>query len=505
MDAGVRALQLSSLRISIVSRARASDRVASPQIGVTMRHRTRAFFLAATMLLLAACNGSGLPVSPTNTPQIGSEAATPTAESVASRPSATPRGKQDRPIRTPVAEETSEPTAEADPTETTEPEPTTQAGNGDLDEELRQVEEDTSRTRGLEIKEEVQTTFYNQAQMKDALLRSITEDYPLDEARADAMELWLMRLMDDPNTDLFQLQVDLLGEQVLGYYDPEKDELFVLRESKDLGPSSKQTLAHELIHALQDQHFDLDKLLPHDSYDDDRSLAIRALVEGDATLGGLSYVRDNFSQDEIQEFLNESSSGDSSVLNSAPAYLRESLYFPYSAGADFVNELLMMNGFAAVDEALADPPSSTEQIMHPDKYFDSPRDEPVQVALEPLTDTLGAGWTLNDWGTIGEFDLNIILDENGASDPDEGAAGWGGGSYAYYQNGDMGLMYIGTEWDSNGESGEFYDQMLETFDNANQDGDLYEQDGRFFSLTQDGRAVTLISSNDRAALENVVR
>lgn len=466
-----------------------------------MRHRTRAFFLAAVMLLLSACNGSGLPVSPTNTPQLGSKAATPTAESVAGRPSATPRGNQDRPTRTPVAEGTTE----ADPTETPEPEPTTQAGNGDLEEAIRQVEEDAAQTRGLDVKGDVPKTFYNQAQMRDALLRNMTEDYPLDEAREDAMELWLMRLMDDPKTDLFQLQVDLLGEQVLGYYDPEKDELFVLRESKDLGPSSKQTLAHEIVHALQDQYYNLDKLLPDDGNDDDRSLAIRSLVEGDATLAGLSYVRDNFTQDEIQQFLNESSSGDTSVLNSAPAYLRESLYFPYDAGANFVNELLKRNGFATVDEALADPPASTEQILHPDKYFDSPRDEPVQVALEPLTDTLGAGWTMKDWGTLGEFDLRIILEENGASDPDEGAAGWGGGSYAFYQDGDMGLMQIRIEWDSTGESQEFFSQMQETFDNATQDGDLYEQDGRFFSLTEDGNAVTLISSNDRAALESVAR
>ncbi|HET6313383.1 MAG TPA: hypothetical protein VFH60_06070, partial [Chloroflexia bacterium] len=397
-----------------------------------MRHKTRAFLMSVCLLVLAACNSTGLPVSPTNTPQLNTQA-TPTAESVAGAPSATPRN-QARPTRTPrTAQATEAPTddATAEPTEDAGPQPTSEASNTKLDKEVMEVERNTANVRGLAPKGDVPETFLTQPQMKSNLLNDITEDYSREEANEDAMELWLLRLMDDPETDLLQLHIDLLGEQVLGYYDPEEDEMFVLRNQADLSPGSKQTLAHEFVHALQDQYFDLEKMLPDESHDDDRSLAIRAVVEGDATMAGLSYVRDYFTQADIEEFLQESSSADTSVLNSAPAYLRESLYFPYDAGADFVNELLMMDGFQAVDEALADPPASTEQILHPDKYFDSPRDEPIQVPLPPLTDTLGAGWTMVDWGTLGEFDLRVILDENGAADPDEAAAGWGGGSYAF--------------------------------------------------------------------------
>lgn len=463
-----------------------------------MRHKTRAFLMLAALLVLAACNGSGLPVSPTNTPQLSTGTdATPTAESVAGRSSATPR-----PTRTPRdAQPTEEPTAEA----TEEPQPTTQADSTRLDREVRQVEQDTSQVRGLEPIQDVPETFLTQAQLKSNLLKNITEDYPQEEANDDSMQLWLLRLFDDPDIDLLQLQIDLLGEQVLGYYDPEEDELFVLRNQADLSPGSKQTLAHEFVHALQDQYYDLEKMLPDDSHDDDRSLAIRALVEGDATLAGLSYARDYFTQAEIQEFLDENSSADSTVLNSAPAYMRESLYFPYDAGADFVTELLMMDGFQAVDDALADPPASTEQILHPEKYFDSPRDEPIQVDLRPLTDTLGVGWTMKDWGTLGEFDLRVILGENGAADPDGAAAGWGGGSYAFYENGDLGLMYTAFDWDDEFEADEYVAALEETFDNATRTGDLYEQDGRFYSLTQDGTLVTLISSNDQAAVENATK
>lgn len=475
-----------------------------------MRHRTRAFLIAASLLLLAACNGTGLPVSPTNTPQLGIDtAATPTGESVASAPSATPRN-QARPTRTPRnAQPTAEPTevATAEATEEVDPQPTTQADTEELDREVRQVERDAANVRGLAPKGDVPETFLTQSQMKSNLLKDITEDYPQEEARQDAMELWLWRLLDDPELDLVQLYIDMLGEQVLGYYDPETDHMYVLRNQEDLSPGSKQTLAHEFIHALQDQYYDLEKLLPDDSHEDDRSMAIRALVEGDATMAGLSYVRDYFTQADIEKFLEESSSSDTSVLNSVPAYLRESLYFPYDAGSDFVNELLMMDGFAAVDQVFADPPASTEQIIHPEKYFDSPRDEPIQVALKPLTDTLGAGWTMKDWGTLGEFDLRVMLDENGAADPDEAAAGWGGGSYAYYESADanLGLMHLAVEWDDRNEADEFFDALEETFDDATRTGDLYEQDGRFFSLTQSGKTVTLISSNDQAAVESAAK
>ncbi|MEA2574986.1 MAG: hypothetical protein QOH93_2284 [Chloroflexia bacterium] len=472
-----------------------------------MRHKTRAFLIAASLLLLAACNGTGLPVAPTNTPGAGNgSVATPTSESVASLPTSTPRN-QARPTRTPrSAQATEAPTkaATAEATEDASPQPTTQADEAKLDKEVKQVEKDAATVRGLQPQADVPETFLTQPQMKNNLLQDITRDYPRAEADDDAMQLWLLRLVDDPKMDLLQLQIDLLGEQVLGYYDPKKDELFVLRNQADLSPGSKQTLAHEFVHALQDQHFDLEKLLPDESHDDDGSLAIRSLVEGDATLAGLSYARDYFSQSDIQKFLDESSSADSSVLNSSPPYLRESLYFPYDQGADFVNELLMRNGFQAVDSALADPPSSTEQIMHPDKYFDSPRDEPIQVPLKELTGTLGTGWTMNDWGTLGEFDFKVILEENGAADPDEGAAGWGGASYAYYRNAasDLGLLYMATEWDNRREADQFLKALQETFDNANKTGDLYDQDGRFYSLKQDGSAVMLISSNDRAAVES---
>lgn len=479
-----------------------------------MRHRARALSLAVGVLLLTACNGSGLPVSPTNTSPVITQV-TPTTPAQAQRPTSTVETRAGLPTATmgsldgatlepqatvEATQQTRATTAPGAPGGTAQPNATSQAGNPRLNQEIAQVEKDASAVRGLKPTGDVPETFLSQSQMHDNLIKGLQEDYSREEAKQDTNELWLLRLVSDRSVDLYQLQADLLSEQVLGYYDPKKKDLFVLNKGQDLSPSARQTLAHEFTHALQDQRFDLQKLLPDKSTDDDRSLAIRALVEGDATLSGLSYAREYFTAKEKQQFLQENSGGSTSVLDKAPTYLRESLIFPYTAGPDFVNQLLQIDGFRAVDKALADPPTSSEQIMHPEKYLNQPRDVPVPVALQPLTATLGAGWTMEDFGTSGEFDLKIQLQENGASDPEGGAAGWGGGSYAYYANGDKGLMLQKVVWDSAKDATEYKTALEQTFKRAQKDGSFYVDGGRYFNIQASGKSVTLTSSNDKAAL-----
>ena len=129
------------------------------------------------------------------------------------------------------------------------------------------------------------------------------QDYSKEQAKDDATELWLLRLIDDRSIDLFQLQIDLQSEQVIGYYDQKVKALFVRNDGTALSPTAKETLAHEYIHALQDQHFDLEKMLPEDSTDDDKDTATRSLVEGDATVGGILFAQSHFSPSEYQSIM----------------------------------------------------------------------------------------------------------------------------------------------------------------------------------------------------------
>jgi len=188
-----------------------------------------------------------------------------------------------------------------------------------------------------------------------------------------------------------------------------------------------------------------------------------------------------------------------------PTYIRNGLLFPYDEGATFVGKLIEEGGFDRVNKALADPPVSTEQILHPDKYLLTPRDEPLPVTIPPLTSTLGAGWTYADTGTLGEFDFSEILRENGAGAPADSADGWGGGKYDLYQNGNNALLFIDSRWDTASEANEFYNAMQETFVTAQSEGGmLWNDDGRYFGLKYSGDRVTLIASTNRNALNHTL-
>ena len=292
--------------------------------------------------------------------------------------------------------------------------------SAELEQQLRQVESDTVKTRGLQPKRPVPATFLTPAQMKANLQKEVETDYTPEEAKRDANTLWLLRLIPDPKLDLRQLQIDLLGEQVIGYYSQKTKELFVKSDSATLSPLSRETLAHEFTHSLQDQYYDLQKLQPEKGQENDQGNAVLSVVEGDASLSGILYARSNMSPDDFQQVISGGTDNSTQVLDKAPAYIRDGLLFPYDQGALFVTTLLQQHNldFSGVDAALADPPKSTEQILHSEKYLDSPRDNPKLVTMTPLTDTLGAGWAFTETDTLGEFDLQELLKSNGVPDTD---------------------------------------------------------------------------------------
>src|SRR5205823_39355 len=151
---------------------------------------------------------------------------------------------------------------------------------------------------------------------------------------------------------------------------------------------------------LQDEYYDLRRLLPTQSTDSDGALAARSIVEGDATFSGILYADDYMTSADFQKLTTGQS--DNKALKSAPTIFQQELLFPYTAGVEFATTLYKRGGFKAINAALADPPRSTEQIMHPEKYLSTPRDQPVPVGLPPLTSTLASGWTFQDTSTIGE-------------------------------------------------------------------------------------------------------
>ena len=376
---------------------------------------------------------------------------------------------------------------------------------GQVQQDLLQVELDAEKIRGLHPKADVPEHFITQDDMRSRLLAEMNKNYTREQARKDELEYWLLGYIREPGINLFQLQADLLSEQVVGLYDPGPKELFVLSGKSRLDPLARETLAHEFTHSLQDQYYDLAKITPTDQKESDRFYAVKGLIEGDATLSGLLYS-DQFLSAEEYKKLYESSAEDASglQLDRAPDVFREELLFPYVQGLSFVRTLYTRGGFALVNSALENPPSSTEQILHPEKYLQTPRDEPKPVGVPPLTDTLGAGWTYADTKTIGEFELGLLLRVNGVKTGNAAAEGWGGGQYDVYQNGADSLAFMGTVWDSVADAQGFEAALRRSMGGYRRIGNssVWTDNTRYFTIASKRDKVYFVGGTNVSAVQN---
>jgi hypothetical protein len=182
------------------------------------------------------------------------------------------------------------------------------------------------------------------------------------------------------------------------------------------------------------------------------------LAEGEASLVQYLYLaeRDYFTPEEVDAIVNDSAQTDDSFLDEYPPVLINNLAFPYVSGSRFVGELYRAGGFAAIDAAWANPPQSTEHILHPERYRAG--DAPQIVALAPLTDTLGVGWQEIENNVMGEFFLREYLDQQlPTTTAARAALGWGGDRYAVYWNEATGglVMALRAVWDTPADAAEF--------------------------------------------------
>jgi hypothetical protein len=258
------------------------------------------------------------------------------------------------------------------------------------------------------------------------------------------------------DADLGAIYDSLFGSQVLGLYDPEKEEFFVLGDdqsgAESLDVEAQLTYAHEYVHRLQDAKFDLE-VIKELASGDDMALAISALVEGDATSVQTQYMLANYDFAQLSELL-ESALASQAELPESPYFLQQTLEFAYTEGAAFISIILQLGKFAAVDAVFVDPPKSTEQIIHPEKYFD--KEDPIEIVIPD--DAMGGGWSVQAENVFGEFFLRTWLEVLGSENATAAAAGWGGDTYVVYENassGETGLA-VTIAWDTSDDSTEFF-------------------------------------------------
>jgi len=314
--------------------------------------------------------------------------------------------------------------------------------------------ESASRIRGLEPTGPIEMRLIGRSEAAD-YLESTLDPGDREVLRLHQEVYRLLGLIPD-DADLVHLQITLLRGLVLGFYDPDVKTLFVLQ---DLGLNStvtRLTLVHELTHALQDQHYDLNAVDLRLRDDWDASMAYTDLVEGDARAvetefanpGSLNRPRCDDSSFAVSRSLN------------IPVIIQRELQAPYSDGVCLISSdrSRLPDG---VDSMFADPPRSTEQVLHPEKYLAG--EEPRKVGLQPLAQTLGADWQQEASSTFGEFALQnlLLLGVTDTATVKSAAAGWGGDRWALYARDDGARLFqMTTVWDSEAEAREYWSVFL---------------------------------------------
>jgi hypothetical protein len=350
----------------------------------------------------------------------------------------------------------------------TQQSPTTTAAarNAALIAATEEVLKETSTLRQLSVLRSVPSSALSRAEIERAVIKNLDED--TSPADMHAAEVTLKKLGLAPaDFEYRPLMIRLLTEQVAGYYEP-KTRQFHLADWIDTD-GQRPVMAHELTHALQDQHFDLRRFEHWPKGDSDAELAAHALIEGDATLAMVMYVSSNPMR--VLTFLKSlgAMGVDTKELDQAPRVIRESLLFPYQEGLSWTRALYKQNGWSEVSQAFNTLPQSTEQIMHPEKYF--AHEAPVKITLPDIANLLNASTKSSGaskavtWKRIvsdvnGEWGTYLLLDQflKSPTESHRAAAGWAGDRYAVYESSSGRVVFISTTaWDTAQDAREFYD------------------------------------------------
>jgi hypothetical protein len=357
-------------------------------------------------------------------------------------------------------------TQEATPSTTGEPQVSpapTQVLPPEINMQMNAIQQQVIDLRGLQPTGDVQRALLNPDELRQRVINDFLADYTPEESADDSIELAALGLLT-PGFDLNTFYINFLSEQIAGYYDHKVGEMYVVQGEGFLGPE-RLTYSHEYTHVLQDQNYDIDQGLNYNpdscDVDSERCAAIQSLIEGDATLTELTWFTSFATANDQQQVIDFYNTYQSPIYDSAPPFMQQDFLFPYNQGYTFVQTLFDQGGWNAVDAAYQNPPISTEQIMHPERY---PTDTPVSVELPDLLPTLGDGWRELDSNTMGEWYTYLILgyginpvaqlEDSLAA---EAAAGWGGDSYLVYYNDARAetIVILRTTWDTPNDASQF--------------------------------------------------
>ncbi len=312
----------------------------------------------------------------------------------------------------------------------------------------------------MKVHHQVPCAFISKADVNKFLNDRVKDVASPDEIRGEELTLKKFNFVPQ-DFDLAKNTVDLLTEQAAAFYDYNKKKLFITEtDSKE---SQTPVLAHELGHALADQNYNLAKFIKRGRKNDDGATARLAVMEGQATwlmseylarLNGQSLER---SPELAQMFvqLSDSSTGQYPVFDKEPLYLRVTLVFPYTKGMAFQNAVTIRDKQKSFGEVFEHPPASTQQILHPDKYFNDVK--PTDPKLPDIK--LPHDYKGLVGGTLGELEHRILIEQAAsAARADEIAPHWRGSNFELIESrpADRVVLLYASEWDSEEAARQFF-------------------------------------------------
>jgi hypothetical protein len=289
----------------------------------------------------------------------------------------------------------------------------------------QEIEAGIQRFRGLNFTAPVPLVLKTRDQALEMMRKEIARDHTENEMRIGGLT-GAMTGVYPAGMDLKSETMKLLRSQIAGFYDPHEKQMVLVEGAIDASLWSsaanlithrdlvgEMLLAHELTHALQDQHFGIEQMIDHVKDNDDRDLALKAVAEGDATLAGYGYVvgnLDDASIDAIVGRMDDLPRTFAAQSADVPMGLSAPMIFQYADGVRFVAEAYRHGGWTAVDAIYADPPRATLQVMYPELYFEH-RAQLVDIDLN------GYQRALKDWGkvdddTYGAMLIKLIIQRN---------------------------------------------------------------------------------------------
>jgi len=366
-----------------------------------------------------------------------------------------------------------------------------------------------SQITGLKLITPLKKSLRSREEIRAYVIKQMNEEKDPAERYADARSAEAFGLLPK-GFDLDTFMVNVLTEQVEGLYDPKTREFYIA----DWSPLSDQrmVMAHELTHALEDQHFQIETWVKAARPNEDAELARDAVLEGSAMAAMVDYlmVGTGRSLKDLPEFDPSMLIGDlgsTPTLKAAPPFLKDALIFPYIGGLTFSAAILKNTGWAALPGVFEKPPVSTQQILHPALYRSGKT--PAAITLPRLEKLLGNNWTKLDENVMGEFGWKEVLKQFLDNDKAKAmAAAWDGDRYAVFEQKQTKKLVLVTRLhlDSEERAARFFGQYSEALEKKYSERTNLLRRPNFFSFDTPGGGVFLNCLGDECVtLEGTTR